>query len=51
MPARTYSTYVCLTCPAPTVTAAVSASRCAGSGVSRDSPRQPACKSGRDTRK
>jgi hypothetical protein len=41
MPARTYSTEVCLACPAPTVKAARSASRCASSGVSHVP--SPAC--------
>lgn len=45
MPARTYSTDVYLTCPAPTAKAARSASRCASSAASHGSPRQPVSKS------
>jgi hypothetical protein len=45
MAAGTYSTDVYLTCPAPTVKAARSASRCASSEVSHGSHREPASKS------
>jgi hypothetical protein len=56
MPARTYSTDVYLTAPAPTVKAARSASRCASSSLLRLP--SPACEqvvhqlaSGRDNQK